>query len=180
MCCTKYIEDSKYFSSIRTISQDPVIKPLLKKPNLDASLISNYKPISNLSFLSKIIERAVYQQINSFLTQHNLFNAFQSGFQPHHSTETALIKVLNDIHTDASKASVLVLLDLSAAFDTVDHNMLLDRLEKWVGLSGTVLNWFKCYLEDCDFFDSLGNCESEREKMTCGVPQRLHSWATFV
>lgn len=150
-----------------------VIKPLLKKPSLDASVISNYRPISNLTFLSKIIERVVYQQIHSLLTQNNLFNTFQSGFRPHHSTETALIKVVNDIllNTDSSKTSVLVLLDLSAAFDTVDHNLLLDRLEKWVGLSGTVLNWFRSYLEDRDFFVSLSSHESERTKMTCGVPQ---------
>lgn len=88
------------------------------------------------------------------MMQNNLFNTFQSGFRPHHSTETVLIKVLNDIHqnNDACKSSVLVLLDLSAAFDTVDHNILLSRLEKWVGLTGTVLQWFKSYLQDRDFF----------------------------
>ena len=150
-----------------------VIKPLLKKPNLDASVINNYRPISNLPFLGKIIEKVVFQQLNTFLEQNNFFDAFQSGFRAHHSTETALVKVLNDIHlsSDASKISVLVLLDLSAAFDTVDHNILLDRLEKFVGLSGTVLNWFKSYLQDRDFFVSLGNYESVRTKITCGVPQ---------
>ena len=150
-----------------------VIKPLLKKPNLDASAISNYRPISNLPFLGKIIERVVFQQIQSFMTQTNLFDTFQSGFRPHHSTETALIKVLNDIHlnNDASRTTVLVLLDLSAAFDTVDHNILLDRLEQWVGLTGTVLNWFKSYIQDRDYFVAIGNYKSERTKMTCGVPQ---------
>lgn len=135
--------------------------------------MSNYRPISNLAFLAKIIERVVYQQIYCFMTQNNILNVFQWGFRPHHSTETALTKVLNDIHlnSDASKASVLVLLHLSAAFDTVDHNILLNRLEKWVGLSGSVLDWFKSYLKDRDYFVSLGNFESERTKLTCGVPQ---------
>lgn len=150
-----------------------VIKPLLKKPNLDASTISNYRPISNLPFLGKIIERVVFEQIQAFMMQNNLFNSFQSGFRPQHSTETVLIKVLNDIrrNTDAGKSSVLLLLDLSAAFDTVDHNILLSRLEQWVGLTDTVLQWFTSYLHDRDFFVSVGNHQSERTKFTCGVPQ---------
>ncbi|CAJ1082756.1 hypothetical protein KUCAC02_009465 [Xyrichtys novacula] len=150
-----------------------VIKPLLKKSNLDNSVMNNYRPISNLPFLSKIIEKAAFQQLHNFLVLNNCFDVFQSGFRLHHSTETALIKVFNDIHlnSDNGKISVLVLLDLSAAFDTVDHSILLDRLENWVGLSGTVLNWFASYLKDRDYFVSLGNYTSERTKMTCGVPQ---------
>uniref|UniRef100_A0A3Q3N5J5 Reverse transcriptase domain-containing protein n=1 Tax=Mastacembelus armatus TaxID=205130 RepID=A0A3Q3N5J5_9TELE len=107
------------------------------------------------------------------MVQNNLFNALQSGFRAHHSTETALIKILNDLHlnNDESKTSVLVLLDLSAAFDTVDHDVLLDRLEAWMGVTGSVLNWLKSYLQDRDYFVSLGNYESERTKMKCGVPQ---------
>lgn len=88
-----------------------------------------------------------------------IFNALQSEFRPHHSTESALVKVLNDIHlsSDVSKISVLVLLDLSAEFDTVDHKILFDRLEKLVGLSSTMLNWFKSYLQDREYFVSIGN-----------------------
>lgn len=90
----------------------------------------------------------------------NSFHVFRSGFRPHHSTETALIKVTNDIrlNTDAGKVSVLVLLDLSAAFDTVDHEILSQRLEDWVGISGTALNWLKSYLEDRKYFVEIGNC----------------------
>ena len=150
-----------------------VIKPLLKKNNLDTSQLSNYRPISNLPFLSKIIEKVVHKQLTDFLALSNGFDVFQSGFRPHHSTETALIKVFNDIHlnTDNGKISVLVLLDLSAAFNTVDHNILLGRLENWLGFSGTVLDWFKSYLKDRDYFVSIGNHKSELTKMACGVPQ---------
>ena len=150
-----------------------VIKPLLKKTSLDSSLMSSYRPISNLPFLSKIIEKAVFQQLHNFLMLNNCFDIYQSGFRPHHSTETALVKVLNDIHLniDSGNISVLVLLDLSAAFDTVDHNILLDRLKNWVGLSGTALNWFMSYLKDRDYFVSIGNYKSEQTKITCGVPQ---------
>ncbi|XP_032872790.1 uncharacterized protein LOC116970201, partial [Amblyraja radiata] len=150
-----------------------VIKPLLKKNNLDTSLLNNYRPISNLPFLSKIIEKAVFKQLNNIMLMNSCFDVFQSGFRPHHSTEMALVKVFNDIHLnpDNGKISVLVLLDLSAAFDTVDHNILLDRLENWVGLSDTALKWFESYLKDRDCFVSIGNYTSERAKITCGVPQ---------
>ena len=102
-----------------------------------------------------------------------LLDKFQSGFRPHHSIETALIKVLNYIrlNTDSDKITVLVLLDFSAVFDTVDHRTLLDRLENWVGLSGTVLNWFRSYLDGRSYFVTIGNHESDRVAMTCGVPQ---------
>ncbi|KAI4800683.1 hypothetical protein KUCAC02_009526 [Chaenocephalus aceratus] len=150
-----------------------VIKPLLKKNNLDASVMNNYRPISNLPFLGKIIEKVVFQQLSNFLHLNGCFDVFQSGFRPNHSTETALVKVFNDIHlnTDSGRTSVLVLLDLSAAFDTVDHSILLDRLENWVGLSETVLNWFKSYLNDRHNFVSIGKYTSELKNMTCGVPQ---------
>ena len=82
-----------------------------------------------------------------------------------------ILRVFNDIHADNGKISVLVLLDLSATFDTGDHNILLDRLDNWVELSGTVLNWFESYLKDRDYFVSIGNNTSEQAKITCGVPQ---------
>ena len=149
------------------------IKPLLKKRTLDASMFTNYRPISNLPFISKIIEKVVYKQLSNFLSSNGLFDKFQSGFRPNHSTETALIRVINDIrlNTDSGKVSVLVLLDLSAAFDTVDHTILLNRLETWVGLDGMVLKWFRSYLEERSYFVTIGSFESDRLAMTCGVPQ---------
>ncbi len=80
----------------------------------------------------------------NYLYSNGYLDNFQSGFRVHHSTETALIKIINDIrfNSDSGKISVLVLLDLSAAFDTVDHNILLERLENWVRLSGMALKWF--------------------------------------
>lgn len=98
---------------------------------------------------------------------------FQSGFRATHSTETALIKVVNDLrcNLDMRKLSVLVLLDLSAAFDTVDHGILLNRLYSIIGISGTVFNWFKSYLSDRKFFVSYNECSSRSYKLNCGVPQ---------
>uniref|UniRef100_A0A8C5AGY4 Reverse transcriptase domain-containing protein n=1 Tax=Gadus morhua TaxID=8049 RepID=A0A8C5AGY4_GADMO len=136
-------------------------------------IIKNYRPISNLPFISKIIEKVVLQQLNHFMASTVCYDTFQSGFRPLHSTETALIKVVNDIrlNTDSGKTSILMLLDLSAAFDTVDHTLLLERLENWVGLSGTVLNWFRSYLQNRNYFVSIGDFVSESTNVTCGVPQ---------
>ena len=150
-----------------------VVKPLLKKASLDASTPSNYRPISNLPFIGKVLEKVVFTQVSAFLTATCCFDLYQSGFREHHSTETALIKVVNDIRTnnDAGKTTVLMLLDLSAAFDTVDHHILLHRLEHWVGLSGTVLSWLRSYLENRSFYVAIGNFKSEPMPLSCGVPQ---------
>ncbi len=150
-----------------------VVKPLLKKRNLDSTMLSNYRPISNLPFIGKIIEKIVFNQLNNYLNSIEYLDNFQSGFRVHHSTETALIKIINDIrfNSDSGKISVLVLLDLSAAFDTVDHNILLERLENWVGLSGLALKWFRSYLEGRGYYVSIGEHKSKWTSMTCGVPQ---------
>ncbi len=150
-----------------------VVKPVLKKCNLDNTMLSNYRPISNLPFIGKIIENVVFNQLNNYLNSNGYLDNFQSGFRVHHSTETALIKIINDIrfNSDSGKISVLVLLDLSAAFDTVDHNILLERLENWVGLSGMALKWFRSYLEGRGYFVSIGEHKSKWTSMTCGVPQ---------
>ncbi len=149
-----------------------VVKPLLKMLNLDNTILSNYRPISNLPFTSKMIEKVIFNQLNNYLNSNGYLDNFQSGFRAHHSTETALIKIINDIrlHSDSGKISVLVLLDLSAAFDTVDHNILLERLENLVGLSGMVLKWFRSFLEGRGYYVSIGEHKSKWMSMTCRVP----------
>ena len=98
-------------------------------------------PISNLSYISKLTEKAVFQQLNKYLSTHELYPKLQSAYRKHHSTETALLKVINDILVNMNNqhVSLLVLLDLSAAFDTIDHSLLIDRLKYKLGVNGTAL-----------------------------------------
>ena len=95
----------------------------------------NYRPVSNLSFLSKVAEKLVLSQLSEYLNANQLFSPVHSAYRPNHSTETALVKIVNDLllALDDGKVSVLTLLDLSAAFDTIDHNILLYRLEHAFG-----------------------------------------------
>ncbi len=112
-------------------------------------------------------------QLQSYLTANSVHEMFQSGFKALHSTESALLRVSSDIfiETDSGKSMALVLLDLSAAFDLVDHEVLLTRLETSVGLRGTVLQWFRSYLTNRSFNVCIGHQSSSSIPLNCGVPQ---------
>ncbi|XDV17601.1 hypothetical protein PO909_023435 [Leuciscus waleckii] len=149
------------------------IQPIIKKPNLDPTVLKNYWPISKLPFLSKILEKVVANQLTAVLENLELYDKFQSGFRKRHSTETALVRVYNDLQmaSDAGLCSVLVLLDLSSAFDTVDHHIMIRRLREWVGISGVALDWFTSYLSDRSFDVYIGDSHSASSPLFCGVPQ---------
>uniref|UniRef100_A0A3B3Y8S9 Reverse transcriptase domain-containing protein n=1 Tax=Poecilia mexicana TaxID=48701 RepID=A0A3B3Y8S9_9TELE len=150
-----------------------VVQPLLKKPGLDQTVLANYRPISKLPFLSKVLEKLVYCQLKQFLDDNGILEVFQSGFKTLHSTESALIRVFNDIllACDSGNHVVLILLDLTAAFDTVDHDILISRLHHVVGIGGTVLKWFRSYLEERTISVKISDSESSAASMPYGVPQ---------
>ncbi|PIK39502.1 hypothetical protein BSL78_23656 [Apostichopus japonicus] len=138
------------------------VRPLLKKAGLDREILKNYRPVSNLKFLGKTIERVVSSRINDHISD-NLSDVFQSAYKQNHGTETALIRVNNDILTalDNGMITALVLLDLSAAFDTVDHDVLIFRLRNHLGLRDTALNWCKSYLSQRPQHICIGNAISD-------------------
>ena len=130
-----------------------IVRPLLKKTGLDPNEYKNYRPVSNLYFISKLIEKAVSLHLEHYLSQNNLLDIYQSGYLMYHSMETALLKITNDILMNQNEqcSTALVAIDLSAAFDLVNHSILLERLYTYYGISGTALEWFRSYLSECSY-----------------------------
>uniref|UniRef100_A0A8C6XR48 Reverse transcriptase domain-containing protein n=1 Tax=Naja naja TaxID=35670 RepID=A0A8C6XR48_NAJNA len=152
--------------------KEAVVRPLLKKPALDPTVLDNFRPVSNLRFLAKVVESVVARQFPLFLEETDYLDPYQSGFRPGFSTETALVALLDDLWRarDRGFSSVLVLLDLSAAFDTIDHGILLRRLVG-LGVGGTVLRWLSSYLAGRSQSVLAGGQRSSPRALTCGVPQ---------
>ena len=140
---------------------------------LDNNQLSNYRPISNLSLTSKIIERVVKSRLTAHLCSYNLLNSHQSAYCKHHSTETALLYIYDHLVNaiGSQKLSCLCLLDLSAAFDTIDHNILLARLSSWFGIHGVALKWFKSFLSSRSFRVKCDKNFSTLYSSLCSVPQ---------
>ena len=149
------------------------ISPALKNTSLNQDDFCNYRPITNLAFVSKVLERVVAGQSRNYLVNNNLYPSLQSAYREFHSTETALLRVHNDIlrAIDNKKEVVLVLLDLSSAFDTIDHDILISRLRTQFGFSGTVLSWFKSYLTNRSQRVVINNTISTSQPLAHGVPQ---------
>ena len=151
------------------------VTPILKKPSLDKEVFKNYRPVSNLNFISKILERVVAVQLQTHLDEAGLMTAFQLAYRKHHSTESALLNIQNDILLNMAKGSVtaLTLLDLSAAFYTIDHTILLDRLNVYYGVSELEFNlgWFKSYLSGRTHSVKVGSTLSHPAALHYRVPQ---------
>ena len=150
-----------------------VVSPLIKKATLPADDFKNYRPASGLSFISKLVERVVAKQLLEHIHVHSLDNPYQSAYKTGHSTETALLSIKNEVHLSLSQGepTALILLDLSAAFDTIDHSTLLHCLQTWFGIRGSVLKWFTSYLSERYQSVKIGSTLSNLCKLLFGVPQ---------
>ena len=164
--CNLSISSSSFPNSCKTAK----IKPLYKKGcKTDPQ---NYRPISILPVLSKIIERVIHEQTQSFLTRNNILFKFQSGFRPSHSTDTCL-SFLNDKILkgfDSGLLTGMILIDLQKAFDTIDHEILFTKM-KYLGFSNHSINWFKSYFANRTFKVNVNDVFSNPGYLTCGVPQ---------
>ncbi len=148
---------------------------------LNTSLLENYRPVSLLPFIAKTLERVVFNQVSLFLSQNNKLDAKQSGFRSGHSTETVLLSVTEALRIAKVnyKSSVLILLDLSAAFDTVNHQILLSTLSS-LDITGIPLRWFESYLTGRSFRVAWGGEVSKAHKLVRGpgigswTPPLLH------
>ena len=149
------------------------IVPILKEHGLDTEIHNHFRPVSQLQFIGKLIERVVHKRLIKHLSKNNLNIPNQYGYKSGHSTETILVKITNDlfIASDKKTASVLLLLDLSAAFDTVNVDILLNILESEIGIKGVALQWFRSFLTSRTMRVKVNNSYSETYVLEFGIPQ---------
>ena len=173
---TKIVNNSLQNAKMPEVFKRAIVRPLLKKPSLD-NVLANYRPVSNLPYISKIIEAAVEVQLTNHIEDNHLTDILQSAYKPKHSTETALLKVCDDILSELDKGNAVFLgmLDLSAAFDTVDHSILLARLERTFNISGSVYKWLESYLKGRTVQVCVDGQYSDAREVQCGLPQGSQS-----
>ncbi|KAF7246017.1 putative RNA-directed DNA polymerase from transposon BS [Varanus komodoensis] len=162
------LRDSRVPSPLK----EALVRPVLKKAFLDPEVATNYRPVANIPFLGKVLERVVAGQLQALLDETDYLDPFQSGFRPGYSTESALVALYDDLcrEKDRGSASLLALLDLSVAFDTINHGILLDRLVG-LGVGGTALRWFCSYLNGRFQKVVLGDYGSAPWQLCHGVPR---------
>ena len=149
------------------------VVPILKSLDLDSDSFRSYRPVSLLSFVSKLTERVVHSRINQHLTDNSLHSPSQFGYKKNHGVETLMLKLLDDIlvAVDRKFGVVMLIVDLSAAFDTVDHSLLIKILQGKCKIRGPALSWIKSFLSDRSQRVKVGCSLSESLAVLFGVPQ---------
>ena len=153
--------------------KEAIVLPLIKKSNLDRNILKNYRPISNLSFISKLTEKAALSQLCPYFENNHLLPPYQNAYRKFHSTDTNILKMTNDIlwNMERRKVTSLVTLDLTAAFDTVDHNILLSVFQRSFGINSHALQWCESYLRPRQFHVKIRNSVSQSRDLPFSVPQ---------
>ena len=153
--------------------KESIITPILKKPNLDANKLNNYRPIANIEFLSKLTEKVVLSRLNEHMDRNNLHIPQQFGYKKGHSTEHVILEIVDEVLIGFEKrtATLVTLLDLSAAFDTVDLSKLIQILENHINTKGTALAWFRSFLFGRHQRVKIGSISSHLIATKYGVPQ---------
>ena len=146
--------------------------PLLKKVGLEL-IPRNYRPVSNLCFLSKVVEKCMLKQFIGYCNSQDLIPQYQLAYRANHSCETLLLRLLNDAlwNMECGKATILTAMDLLVAFNTVDHDILLNILHDQFGLTGTALNWFNSYLRPRLCVVTVQKARSSERDLAFSVPQ---------
>ena len=169
---TKIINLSLGTSTFDESWKQATVLPLLKKSGLDR-VYSNYRPVSNLPYLSKLVEKSALSQLNQHFSEHALLPDYQSAYRASYSTETALVRLHHDIlhRMERQQITSFIALDLSAAFDTVNHEVLLQVLDARFGVKDEVLKWADSYLRPRSFSVQVPGCTSARREIPFSVPQ---------
>ena len=166
------ISQSIHTSIFPTSLKYAIITPLLKNSNLDNKLLKNYRPISKLPFLSKISERVISKQIIEYLSENELYPINQNAYRKNHSTETTIVSIFDNIYNaiDEGNKVQLVLLDMSAEFDTISHKILLDRLEE-ICIADKALDLLKSYITNRTYRTLINDIQSDEFQLKYGIPQ---------
>ena len=169
----KIINQSLASGDFEGALKEAVVNPLLKGHGLDFDHKNNFRPISNLQFLGKLTERVVLSRLNDHMSRIGCTLPNQYGYKSGHNTESLIVKITNDllIASDSKTATVLILLDLSAAFDTIDKHKLLQILFSEIKIAGNALKWFRSYLFGRSQRVKVRNELSEEVILEFGVPQ---------
>ena len=169
---THIVNPSLSLSQFPDCLKFPTVTQLLKNPSFERKP-KIYRPVSNLSFLSKLLDQVTIDQLDSHFNNHNLFDPNQFAFRSSHSTERALIKIINDILRELDQGNVvyMALLDLSSAFDTMDDEVLVECLSRKQGISDDALKWIKFFFKGRTQNVNALCYISEKALLSCGVPQ---------
>ena len=150
-----------------------IITPILESSSLASETLKSYRPISNMSFVSKLLERVVAGRLIAHMRDNDLYMSLQSAYRQNCSTETTLLHEHDSVirSIDEPKGVILLLIDLSAAFDTIDHDILLNTLSNTIGVMDRCLSWFAAYLQHREYTVLIAGEQSKPHKLTYGVPQ---------